>query len=318
MTGEESERVEQTNGQIPGIEERNVEIVVKSGDKFSFIVGVLGLIIGQYLALRYPELFPYFYTICMVALVANRYPLFASEKCQLFMIDFCYFMNLSTIIQIIFYPNNLLWFKANYVLCMGSLLNAMVVWQNSVIFHSMDKLTSLLLHAFAPFTLHLLRWGVIPCQSITTEDHLTLVELVINPFLMYMGWQLLYLVVVELLLAEMIKKDPELSFSLRHLATDTNNGMHQLVTNIMRNIGVMQPKEVFNAKTVKTKLIFIIAQLLYTVITIIPVPLLYISYNFSLVYISAIFGWALWRGSNLYYQDFQDRYQLEFLNKKKD
>ena len=94
--------------------------------------------------------------------------------------------------------------------------------------------------------------------------------------------------------------------------------MHQLVTNIMRNIGVMQPKEVFNAKTVKTKLIFIIAQLLYTVITIIPVPLLYISYNFSLVYMSLIFGWTLWRGSNLYYQDFQDRYQLEFLKKKKD
>ena len=83
--------------------------------------------------------------------------------------------------------------------------------------------------------------------------------------------------------------------------------MHQLVTKIMRNIGVMQSEEVFNAETVKTKLIFIVAQLVYTLITLLPVPLLYISYNFSVVYIGAIFGWTLWRGSNFYYEDFKDR-----------
>ena len=30
----------------------------------------------------------------------------------------------------------------------------------------------------------------------------------------------------------------------RHLASDTNNGVHQLVTNILRNVGVMAPTEV--------------------------------------------------------------------------
>jgi len=312
------ERVGPTNGPVSVDKEMKMEILVKFSDKFSYVSGVLSLLIGQYLALQQPQLFPYFYTFIMIALVMNRYPQFAAEKSQLFMLDFCYFMNLSTIIQIMFYPSSLLWFKANYVLCMGSLMNAMVVWQNSLIFHSMEKLTSLLLHAFAPLTLHLYRWGVIPCPEISAEDHLSLVDLIANPFLMYLVWQVLYLIIIEFLLAEKIRRDPELSFSLRHLATDTNNGMHQLVTGIMRSIGVMDSNEVFNAETVKTKLIFIVAQLFYTVITILPVPLLFVSHSFSVFYISAIFGWTLWRGSNFYYQDFQDRYQLEFLKRKEE
>jgi len=293
-------------------------IQVKPADKFAFAFGVLSLLGGEYIALRHVHLFPLFFTLVMVCLVAKRYPDFASEKCQLFMLDFCYFMNLSTVIQINLYPSCLLWFKANYVLCMGSLLNAMVVWQNALIFHSMDKLISLFLHAFAPFTLHLLRWSVIPSEAIqdVNEDYLSLVELLINPLLMYLVWQVSYIMIIEVVLAKKIRNDPELSFSLRYLATDSNNGMHQLVRDIMRKIGVMQCDEVFDADTVKTKLIFIVAQLGYTIVTLLPVPLLYSSYSFSLVYISAIFGWTLYRGSTHYFEDFTQRYQIEVFKKQ--
>jgi len=294
---------------VTAFDKKKVE--VKQGDKLSFLLGVLILVLGQYLVLRYPTIIPSFYTAVLVGLVANRYLQFTAEKCQLFMLDFCYFMNLSTIIQILFFPDSLLWFKANYVLCMGCLMNAMVVWQNSLIFHSIDKLTSLLLHALAPFTLHLIRWGIIPLP-ISNEEELSLTELTIIPFMMYLTWQLLYLFIIEVVLAEKISKDQELDFSLRHLASDTNNGMHQLVTTIMRNIGVMEEQEVFNAETVKTKIIFIIAQLVYTVISIIPVPLLFNSYYCSVVYISLIYGWTVWRGSNFYYDDFLDRYGIKW------
>ena len=96
----------------------------------------------------------------------------------------------------------------------------------------------------------------------------------------------------------------------RHLASDTDNGMHQLVTNLMRRMGVMEEQEIFNAETLKTKIIFITAQFVYTVISIIPVPLLFSSYYCSVVYISAIYGWTVWRGSNFYYEDFLDRYNI--------
>ena len=47
--------------------------------------------------------------------------------------------------------------KANYVLCMGPLMFAIIIWKNSLVFHSLDKLTSFFLHFFPPLHLHLFR-----------------------------------------------------------------------------------------------------------------------------------------------------------------
>ena len=49
--------------------------------------------------------------------------------------------------------------QANYILCMGPLMFAIIVWKNSLVFHSLDKLTSFFLHAFPPITIHLFRSG---------------------------------------------------------------------------------------------------------------------------------------------------------------
>ena len=74
------------------------------------------------------------------------------------MLDLCYFVNASVMTQLLVSPDNTVWFLGNYALCMGSLMNAMVVWQNCFILHNISKLTSCLIHAMAPFTLHLIRF----------------------------------------------------------------------------------------------------------------------------------------------------------------
>ena len=77
------------------------------------------------------------------------------------MLDLCYFVNISSLLQLNLAPSNVVWFQANYALALGSLMNAMVVWQNSLVLHNISKLTSLLLHAFAPLTLHFVRFVVL-------------------------------------------------------------------------------------------------------------------------------------------------------------
>ena len=84
------------------------------------------------------------------------------------MLDLCYFVNLSTILQLIMDPGNTSWFISNYALCLGSLMNALVVWQNSFVLHNISKITSCLLHALAPFTLHLIR--LIQLQFINIDE----------------------------------------------------------------------------------------------------------------------------------------------------
>ena len=93
--------------------------------------------------------------------------------------------------------------------------------------------------------------------------------------------------------------------------------MHQLVLGIMRKIGVMKNSEEFDAETIKTKLIFVSAQLMYTIVTLLPVKLLYNSYIFSILYMTGIFAWCVFQGAESYFEDFTERYRVNNFSEKK-
>ena len=154
------------------------------------------------------------------------------------------------------------------------------------------------------------RWSIIPNNLNLSEQSFTWRESFLLPLLFYILWQLLYLVIVEGILASWIRSDEELEFALRCLARDGENGMHQLVLGVMRRLAVMETNENFDAETVKTKLIFISAQLVYTVITLLPVQIMYNSYAGSSVYMLVILSWTVYQGANSYCQDFIERYKL--------
>ena len=131
------------------------------------------------------------------------------------MLDFCYFMNISVLAQTFLFPTSLAWYKANYVLCMGVLMNAIVVWQNSLVFHSIDKLTSIYIHVLPPLTVHLYRWGLIESSVIEPADQLSLADLVLWPSVLYLAWQAAFLLTTEVILAEQLSRDPSLVTSVR-------------------------------------------------------------------------------------------------------
>ena len=56
-------------------------------------------------------MFPQFHMTLMAVLLAYRLQDYQAQKYHLFMLDFCYFMNLSVIIQTSLYPEHLLWYK---------------------------------------------------------------------------------------------------------------------------------------------------------------------------------------------------------------
>ena len=125
-----------------------------SSTNFHVFIGVMTICLSEWLLLRTPQLFPSFYVILMSLLLTWRFIDYKSVKSELYMLDFCYFVNLSVAVQVLFYPNNQKWFDANYVLSLGPICLAIVVWQNSLVFHSLDKVTSFFLHAFPPVVCH--------------------------------------------------------------------------------------------------------------------------------------------------------------------
>lgn len=59
-----------------------------------------------------------------------------------FLADLCYFVNLLMIMVIWFFPQSKRLFIATFCLGMGNNAVAIAMWRNSLVFHSLDKVTS--------------------------------------------------------------------------------------------------------------------------------------------------------------------------------
>jgi len=303
VTGDPDKRIRDHMKEVPQ---------VKMVDKLSFTFGVLCLCGSEWLALRHADWFPLYYYAIMTMLLVWRFIAYSKDKYQLFMLDFCYFVNFSVILQTAFFPENTNWFKANYILCMGPLMFAIIVWKNSLVFHSLDKLTSFFLHCFPPLTVHLFRWGLIPNPAIQTDDHLAPLEVLLLPLGLYLCWQLGFWTITEGVLRTQLANDPDLITSIRYLAGDKKNGFRNLCLSLLCRLGFMGPGEDLVADSVKTKVTFAVTQLVYTLITILPTPFLFSSYRLSCIYMVLLYGCGTWNGASYYIEVFAERYRLQF------
>merc|ERR1719289_806744 len=289
---------------------------VKLYDKISFTFGVLCICGSEWLALRHADWFPLYYYAIMTMLLVWRLITYSKDKYQLFMLDFCYFVNLSVVLQTAFFPTDINWFKANYILCMGPLMFAIIVWKNSLVFHSLDKLTSFFLHAFPPLTVHLFRWGLIQNKHIKLEDTLWDAESFWAAVGLYLVWQIGYWVITEVLLAPSLARDPTLITSIRYLASDKKNGFRNFVMSVMVELGVHQKGDPLDPDGLKAKLVFGITQLIYTLITISPTLFFFSSYALSCGWMVLAYSWGTWNGACYYIEVFAERYRMKFIIKE--
>ena len=183
---------------------------------------------------------------------------------------------------------------------MGPLMFAIMVWKNSLVFHSLDKLTSFFLHAFPPITVHLLRWGLIPSPYHYPDTSISWADVFSLPIGLYLSWQLGYWFITEILLRKQLAEDKDLITSIRWLSMDKKNGFRNLCVKMLQSLGVAEAGEELDPDSLKTKVVFAISQFIYTLITILPTSFLYSSYRLSCVYLVLIFGWGTWNGASYY------------------
>ena len=95
-----------------------------------------------------------------MALILIRWFIYKSKRWHYFLFDFCYFVNF--LILVYFWsPWKPSWFFPSiFVLSHGPLLFAIALWRNSIVPHSLDKMTSLFIHISPPLTTWGVRWYV--------------------------------------------------------------------------------------------------------------------------------------------------------------
>ena len=157
------------------LSESKVKTKVKQVDSLSFTIGVTVTYLVQWIVLMRPAMLKYFYYASMLILLPHRYFIqpkwfnsndifcfefhqkimtsskffsfrfftYRAEKAHFYMIDFCYLVNLSVILQTLFcgcegeFCGS--WFQTNYILTQGPIATAIILWANSLVFHSIDK-----------------------------------------------------------------------------------------------------------------------------------------------------------------------------------
>ena len=286
---------------------------VKLKDKFSFTLGVMTISLSQWLILRYPDYFPLFWMIFTALLWIHRFIDYSSQKFELFMLDYCYFVNMSVATQITFYPNHLGWFQANYALTLGPIFLAIIIWKNSLVFHSLDKLTSFFLHAFPPVMMHLYRWKFISTDlPLNDEDSLPLYTNFVTALLIYGVWQISYLIATNVLLKSYLE-DKSVTTSYRYLMTGKKKQpIYKWAEKQLLKKGILKEGEELDPDNFLGKMVFISVQLIYTLIMICHIRFLYASYTLSVIYIVAVFSVACWNGASYYIEIFSTRYNLQF------
>ncbi len=281
---------------------------VKTLDKISFMMGVSIICFSEFIFLKHPEWFPFYYQSLITLLIIMRAFFYFQSKAQFFLMDFCYAVNASCIAQTLAWQDNLTWCKLNYIFAMGPLCVAIPMWRNSLVFHSLDKITSIFMHGLPAIVFHLYRFNKIPTRRLSMERNLELLSVLPYALLFYAVWQGLYFFVTEVLFRQTFSRDKDLVTSLRLLAKDNKTYLVIGIRKILVAIGAIRDEEVLDPDEPKTKMIFACVQFAFTFITILPCPFLFHNERLSAAYLFVAFGIGMWNGASYYFEVFSRKY----------
>ncbi|KAI8997206.1 hypothetical protein BDB01DRAFT_712804 [Pilobolus umbonatus] len=290
---------------------------VQFRDKVSFAVGVGNACVAPALALRYPYSIPLYYSIQLVILVILRYVIYRSKRWHYFIFDICYFVNTMTMLYLWVFPESAHLFIACYCMTNGPVAWAIITWRNSLVFHSLDKVTSVVIHIFPPLVMYCIRWmpelmkdvycdNEIPVTSYRNErwpaiaavESITLKQALLYTTVAYAIWQTLYYMFI------MVGRRDKVESGLR-------------LTSYSWLLDVTHGKKGFIKKTAfmfgdKYKLeMFMFLQLIYNVVTSIPTFFLYKYFWLHTTFLIAMFAVSVWNGGTYYIEVFSRRYISE-------
>lgn len=199
--------------------------------KITYCLGVLSFGTFCYLLGSRPQDIPRLYCTFFIIIAPLRWIYYRIKKWHYYLLDFCYYANAIFITMLLLFPNNNNLFMVCFSFSEGPLAWALIVWRCSLVFSSVDKIVSVLIHLLPGTVFFILRWwdpstfprvsaeevGQFPAWPVTKSIPSLWTWLFFVPLLVYCIWQALYFLVVEGLRRQRILRDPEVMTSYREL-----------------------------------------------------------------------------------------------------
>ncbi|SPO47895.1 uncharacterized protein PSANT_05583 [Moesziomyces antarcticus] len=278
--------------------------VVRLRDKISFVVGVLNLVVSSLVFALRPEHIPTLYSALALYFLPLRVWSYTSKKWHYFLFDFCYFLNVANLLFIWVFPNSEFLFTIVY----PELLTRHIVSNLGLVFHSLEKMTSLFIHLYPPFVFTTMVHFMPHDQAVTRFPALANLK-TLNGYTsfwfnvtIYLVWQLVY---YELIV---IRKKSKIETGERINSYSTMSKGKGPVANLL---GKAPPK--------RREPAFMLLQFVYTIITTLPAPLiLFPSSTASAVFFAVIFVVSVWNGASYYVEVFGRRFEKELLELRRE
>jgi len=196
-------------------------------------------------------------------------------------------------------PNNSLLFEIIFTLTNGPLAFAVVMWRNSLVFHDLDKLTSVFIHLFPPLVSFCLRWYPLnenySSICINSDCSIGFYDGFLYPLILYSIWQAMYTIQTEYIDKKKIEKDKDIMTSARWMSK-------------------VKPHPVWvwfhkrGAPEASVHIVLAGTQFIYTMLMLaITIPL-FNYFLFHAFYLSIISLICVWNGANFYFEIFTETY----------
>lgn len=279
-------------------------------EKISFICGVMNIFISGYLIGAYPQYFHLWYTVQLLYFMPIRVFTYHRRGYHYFLADLCYFVNVLVSLSIWAFPSSKRLFTAAYCLAFGNNAVAIIMWRNSLVFHSFDKVLSLFIHIMPCATLHCLVhlipqelqrarfpaiWTIKNSTSGSPTAYANVLSMLAWSTIPYAFWQLSYYFFITVRRREKIAAGRPTSFTwLRRSYSKTWIG-----------------KFVLSLPESMQETAFMMIQYCYACLTILPCPLWFLSRYASAGFLVVVFSWSIYNGSTYYIDVFGKRFQRE-------
>ncbi|KAI9189592.1 hypothetical protein H9P43_001025 [Blastocladiella emersonii ATCC 22665] len=289
---------------------RNPQIT-RTRDKVAFFFGVTNLWVTALIAGMFPALIPLWFTLKAVVLLSMRWGIYRAKRWHLFLADFCYLINSLVLVFIHVMPSSRALFHLLYACAHGPLAWAIVTWRNSLVFHSLDKMTSVFIHLSPPLTLAAMRWldpthstaaspyySGVPGSPLAEPVYLGITEALVGGTAIYAVWQLAYyLLILQRRRDKVYRQGYATSFTW--LLGDSKGA----ISRAMNVFG-----ERYQLVT------FMALQYVYSMVTVIPAVLWSRSMILNLLFLVAILSASVWNAASFYIDVFSARYARDLAN----
>ena len=111
------------------------------------------------------------------------------------------------------------------------------MWRNSIVFHSMDKMTSMFIHILPALVIFAQRWGDhISHKEFPLFENMdgtiasNMIDFWWHPFLHYMLWQTVYLVKTEIISKQKLDYNSDIMTSLRWMTRKKDSASYKLLS----------------------------------------------------------------------------------------